>query len=340
MPLPTNTATRISVRQQRAFTLVELLVVIAIIGILLGLLLPAVQAARETARRSQCTNNLKQLTLAALMFHDTFGKFPVGRQGDDESFGQHTELFPFLEKGQINFEFDFSKPPGQNPARFYDIPLFLCPSDLQDRMRDKDQGMHQYDWGKNNYRACAGSEYGRTLNNNTPQATEQNNGIFLTNQAVRLADITDGASNTAIFSETLRGDADDDNLEIESDIFRIANDNTTDSTEGVYAAAMALDLSNAIGTDKQTSFAGRNWINGNYTTTRYNHVMPPNTISVTRANLPNNRGCAVTASSRHRGGVNLAIADGSVRFIRNDIDLMIWRALGSRNGREVVSFGF
>jgi prepilin-type processing-associated H-X9-DG protein len=92
-----------------------------------------------------------------------------------------------------------------------------------------------------------------------------------------------------------------------------------------------------IGSKKQTSFAGRNWINGNYMTTRYNHVMPPNTWSCTRGNSPNNNGGAVTATSRHPGGVNLALADASVRFIKSTVDLAVWRALGSRDGEEVFS---
>lgn len=321
---------------RKAFTIVELLVVIAITGVLVALLLPAVQAAREAARRSQCSNHLRQMAVATLMFHDVNRRFPIGRQGDEESFGQHTELFPYLEEGSITFQFDFTKKPGQNPARFIKIPLFLCPSDAEDRMLDKDNNSHQFDWGKNNYRACAGSEFGRTLNNNNPDAVELNNGIFLTNKAIRLAQVTDGASHTALFSETIRGDADDRRIEIESDIFRIPNNNSTDSTAGVYAAAMALNLGSMVGSEKQNSHAGRNWINGNYMTTRYNHVMPPNTFSVTRANTPNNRGGAVTASSRHVNGVNLTLADGSVRFVHDEIDLTTWRALASRDGGETL----
>lgn len=325
---------------RRGFTLVELLIVIAIIGVLAGLLLPAIQSAREAARRSSCTNNLRQMALATLMFHDVKKSFPIARQGDEDAFGQHTELFPYLEEGTITFQFNYKLKPGKNPARFIKVPLFLCPSDIEDRMWDKDNNAHQFDWGKNNYRACAGSEFGLTSDNNQPTAKEKNNGIFLTNQAIRLAQVTDGSSHTALFSEALRGDADDNNIEVESDLFQIGGGAGTNTTQKVYNAAMKLNLSTMRGANKQTSYAGRNWINGNYMTTRYNHVMPPNTFSVTRGNSPNNKGGAITASSRHSGGVNLALADGSVTFINDGIELMVWRAFGSRNGNELIAAGY
>lgn len=325
---------------RNGFTLVELLVVIAIIGVLTGLLLPAIQAAREAARRTQCTNKVKQMGLAALEFHDAHRKFPIARQGDEDSFGQHTELFPFLEEGNVSLTFNFSIPANMNPARFITIDAFLCPSDIDDRMLNKDVSANQFNWGKNNYRACAGSEFGQTINNQTPQAKELNNGLFLTNEAISLRQVTDGTSHTAIFSEAIRGDANDDSLEIESDLFQIGNGNGTNTSDKVYTKCMAIDFSMALGASKQTSYAGRNWINGNYMTTRYNHVMLPNTWSCSRGNSPNNNGGAVTASARHSGGVNLGLADGSVRFVSNGINLATWRALASRSGNETIDGDF
>jgi prepilin-type N-terminal cleavage/methylation domain-containing protein/prepilin-type processing-associated H-X9-DG protein len=327
-------------RERSAFTLVELLVVIAIIGILIGLLLPAVQAARESSRKTACSNQLRQMSLATLQFHDVRQQFPIGRQGDENSFGQHTQLFPFLELGNITMTFDFSVPAGQNSARLVKIPLFLCTSDIEDRMLDADNGANQYNWGKNNYRANAGSEFGMTVNTNTVNAKETNTGIFLTNDSVRLAQITDGTTHTAMFCEAIRGDADDDRIEQETDLFQIANNANTNTTDKVYAKCIALNPLTKSGAANQTSYAGRNWIWGNYMTTRYNHVMLPNSWSCTRGNSPNNNGGAVTASSRHRGGVNLALCDGSVRFVTNDIDLTTWRALGSKDGGETTVNGY
>jgi len=320
-----------------AFTLIELLVVIAIIGILVALLLPAVQAARESARRTQCINQIKQMALAAIEFHDAKKTFPIGRQGDEESFGQHTELFPFLEEGNLANTFNFSIPAGQNPARLTTVGLFICPSDIDDRMLDATIAGNQVGWGRNNYRANAGNAFGITVNSSLPTARETNNGVFLTNEAVRMSQITDGTSHTAMFCESIRGDGNDNLIEVESDLFQIPNNANTDTTDKVYNRCIGLDLATMSGSKKQTSFGGRNWINGNYMTTRYNHVMLPNSWSCTRGNSPNNNGGAVTASSRHGDGVNLALADGSVRFVSSDIELYVWRALGSRNGQEVVS---
>jgi prepilin-type N-terminal cleavage/methylation domain-containing protein len=323
-----------------AFTLVELLVVIAIIGVLVGLLLPAIQAARESARRTQCTNHLRQMATATLLFHDANKKFPIGRQGDEDSFGQHTELFAFLEESNIELLFDFSIPAAQNPARLITVPIFLCPSDIEDRMQNAANGGDQYQWGKNNYRANGGSNFGLTSESGDAKAKEDNNGVFLTNESVSLRKITDGTSHTALFSEMIRGDANDDRIELESDLFQVGKGAGTNTVDKLVKKAMVLDLGAAVGKAKQTSFAGRNWINGNYMTTRYNHVLQPNTFSITRGNSPNNNGGAVTASSRHHEGVNLALADGSVRFIQTGIDLQVWRALGSRNGEEVIPGDF
>jgi prepilin-type N-terminal cleavage/methylation domain-containing protein/prepilin-type processing-associated H-X9-DG protein len=323
-----------------AFTLVELLVVIAIIGVLVGLLLPAIQAARESARRTQCTNHLRQMATAALLFHDANKKFPIGRQGDEDSFGQHTELFAFLEESNIELLFDFSVPAAMNPARLITVPIFLCPSDIEDRMLNAGSGADQYQWGKNNMRANGGSNFGLTSESGDPKAKEDNNGIFLTNESISMRKVTDGTSHTALFSEAIRGDANDDNIELESDLFQVGKGAGTNTVDKLVAKAAALDLGAASGKAKQTSFAGRNWINGNYMTTRYNHVLQPNTYSITRGNSPNNNGGAISASSRHSEGVNLALADGSVRFIQNGIDLQLWRALGSRNGEEVIANDF
>src|SRR5262249_40571368 len=152
--------------------------------------------------------------------------------------------------------------------------------------------------------------YGQTSATNTPTAKEANNGIFLTNESVSLRHVTDGTSRTALFSETIRGDAEDDVIEVESDLFQIPNNANTNTPPKVYDRCISSSLPTMVGASKQTSFAGRNWILGNYMTTRYNHVMPPNTWSCTRGNSPNNNGGAVTASSRHNSGVNVALADG------------------------------
>jgi prepilin-type processing-associated H-X9-DG protein len=319
-----------------------LLVVIAIIGVLIGLLLPAVQAARESARRTQCANNLRQLALAAQNFHDSYGRFPVGRSKPRE-FGELAQLLPYMEQANLANLIDYKIPPNENPARFVTIPMFLCPSDLEDRMTNPDLYQHQAGWGKNNYRSNAGSEVGITTQVGTERAKEQNNGIFVTNDPVSIAMVSDGTANTALFTETIRGDGNDFNIEIESDLFVVADNSSTATVDKLHPVCMALTpaaMAKMVSERWQTSYAGRNWIYGNYMATRYNHVMLLNTWSCARGSwTPNDTGGAVTASSRHRQGVNMALVDGSVRFVANEIDLLTWRALGSRAGGEVESVG-
>ncbi len=161
-----------------------------------------------------------------------------------------------------------------------------------------------------------------------------------TNLAIRIAQVVDGTSHTALFSEAIRGDANDNNVEIFSDLFQLGNGSGTATAAQAYQKCTALTPGTFVGSSNQTSYAGRDWINGNYMTTRYNHLMLPNTWSCPRGNSPNDNGGATTASSRHMGGVNLALADGSVRFVTSDIDLNLWQGLGSRNGKEILSGDF
>jgi prepilin-type N-terminal cleavage/methylation domain-containing protein/prepilin-type processing-associated H-X9-DG protein len=328
-------------RPLHGFTLVELLVVIAIIGVLTGLLLPAVQSARESARRTQCGNNLRQMSLAAANFVSTHDAFPLGRdQPGEDVWSAQARLLPFLEETPAFKQINFSKVPS-DPVHAQVcatvIKTFLCPSDMN-RMNFQDAANdNQYPWAKNNYRGNAGSDTGEWV---AATNQEQNNGIFLTAMPVRLSSITDGASHTALFSEIVLGDADDGHIESPSDWFRVEKTNQT--AQQVYSAC--LTVTPETGSGVQFSRAGRNWVRGNFVTTRYNHIMPPNTLSCVRcasgnvnANTINDNGGATTASSRHPGGVNLSMADASVHFASDSVDINVWWAIGSRNGGETVS---
>jgi len=325
------------------FTLVELLVVIAIIGILIALLLPAVQQAREAGRKSQCTNNLRQLGIAAHHYHEALECFPPGRLRGQHLWSQHARLLPYLELDNIYklIDFNVSPNPGSShkkhddhlTARTAQIPTFRCPSDIN-RMTSNDSHNHR-GWGKNNYKANAGSGTGQWASGN-----EKSNGIFLTNEVVREADIRDGTSNTALFAEAVLGDADVNRIEIPGDWFRISESNNT--RQEVYNACM--NVTPTLGKPHQIARSGRNWVYGNYIPTRYNHVMPPNMQSCARrdttsGNLDatvNDKGGATTASSRHPGGVNVVLADGSTRFVNEQIEHEIWWWVGGRNDGEVV----
>jgi prepilin-type N-terminal cleavage/methylation domain-containing protein len=331
-------------RLKLGFTLVELLVVVAIIGILIGLLLPAVQSARESGRRTTCSNNLRQLGIAVHCFLDSSGGvYPTGRmKGTDDAllWSVHSQILPYLEQVSTYKNINFLKSPS-DPANAQvvttQIDTFLCPSDINRLTADVGDG--QFGWGKNNYKANAGNDTGQWFPNTN---TEQNNGIFVTNQPIRLEQVTDGTAHTALFSEAILGDGDDNHIEAPSDWFRISTGDATASE--VYNECVSLTPQ--AGAGNQFSRSGRNWVMGNYVVTRYNHVMPPNSRSCARCasgtadltTAANNQGGATTASSRHPGGVNLVMADSSLQFISNDVDPLVWSALGSRNGGEIVTW--
>jgi prepilin-type N-terminal cleavage/methylation domain-containing protein/prepilin-type processing-associated H-X9-DG protein len=328
-------------RPQRGFTLVELLVVIAIIGVLVALLLPSVQAAREAARRSQCSNNLRQFGVATLNYETAKRKLPAARMLP-KGWGVHVKILPYMEQMSLFNIVDFGKAIAENDARLQSVGLFLCPSDLEDRLEGSPTADDQEGWGRNTYRANSGSDTGQMTGSGAPaEQVERNNGPFVTNREIKLAEITDGTSNTALFSEKVRGDGDNTLVEVASDWFRVAENRITN--DQVADACRALDLSTMNKPKFQFSRGGRNWPRGNYVPSRYNHVLPPNDRSCTRGDgggnlgaVVNDKGGATTASSNHGGGVNVVRVDGSVTYVLSEVDLLAWRALGSRDGEETV----
>jgi prepilin-type N-terminal cleavage/methylation domain-containing protein/prepilin-type processing-associated H-X9-DG protein len=333
-----------------AFTLVELLVVIAIIGVLVALLLPAVQAAREASRRSQCMNNLRQLGLAALNFETAKGQFPIGRRvgknADDTTitqWGHLADVLPYIEGNTVFQQIDYKDRPRDSPVRTIQLPFFLCPSDGEDKLNDPicTDGEAWFNAARTNYRGNGGNDTGAypiEANVNL----EKNNGIFVANIAIEGREISDGSSNTALYSEMVKGDADRDALDLASDWLRISGD-AADSAEQTYEACNAIvNPSVLTGQSGQFCCGGRNWMHGDYSTSRYNHIMPPNSRSCTHGSggltaiSVNELGMATTASSRHSGGANVVMADGSTHFVRSEIDRLVWGALGSRNGDETV----
>ncbi len=336
-------------RTHDGFTLVELLVVIAIIGILVGLLLPAVQAAREAARRMQCSNNLKQWALGAHNYESTFKALPAGRIDPARGgfrWSMNASLTPYIEQSNLynltNFALD---PNADSRVANVQIPVNVCPSDF-DRMTNAADPEHAVGVGRTSYNANAGNDTGWVLSGsviNIAAGGERANGIFVTNEWIKFAGITDGLSNTALMAEAVIGDGDQRRVSIPGDILQVNYahaDPTPTDRQILYDRCVALQPTSAT---PQWSYNGRFWHVGNYAVSRYNHIMPPNSKSCVvsgsgalnvRANY---KGVAKTASSRHSGGINIAACDGSVRFIAQTIDIASWWALGSRNGGEVAS---
>ncbi|MFM7074309.1 MAG: DUF1559 domain-containing protein [Planctomycetota bacterium] len=312
-------------RLATGFTLVELLVVIAIIGVLVALLLPAVQAARESARRTQCTNNLKQLALGCHNYHDTNNALPFAYQ---QNISHLARLLPFIEQSALHDRVNYSVP-FSDPANAFvmmaNVTGFVCPSDPN--MLPPSLG------GTNNYYANMGSN----IVNSAPSTASggvnfgmaDQNGAFTASTAVRFADILDGTSNTALLSERSRGDGSNGISTPLSDTFQPGTyPATADQAMADCLAVNPTDLSK-----QGFSNGGVPWLRPYHSTTAYFHVLPPNQRSCM---FPPQR-IATTANSRHPGGVIVGMADGGVRFVSRTINVLTWRALGTRDGGEVVN---
>ena len=311
---------------KRAFTLVELLVVIAIIGVLVALLLPAVQSAREAARRMQCGNNLKQITLGVHNYADTYrGALPVG----EYSWGWGTWLvgmLPYIEQknlfdlyqgygginaaGGIDTNFAYSATINL-PVTRSTLNTYTCPSDNKVRPR----GVITF----HNYLANHGNTtYGRqatfgTMSNGQPNRFGGAPFINVGNsnsipQVIRLAEIVDGLSNTLAFSETIKGQPNGQDLR-----------GFAWWSSGAHFETNLMPNSNQPDVVEQDQYC-------------INQRPNPPCVGPTSANPQN-----IAARSRHPSGVQVSLCDGSVRFISNNIFLDNWRALSTTGGGETIS---
>jgi prepilin-type N-terminal cleavage/methylation domain-containing protein/prepilin-type processing-associated H-X9-DG protein len=354
--------------RRKAFTLIELLVVIAIIAVLIALLLPAVQAAREAARRSQCVNNLKQIGLALMNYESAGGSFPwtqgttsarfptinngfmpwdspAGNGDEWANFGSLALMLPYMEQTQtynaINFNFGLNTFAGQGGSG-YDvvqvtaitqvITSFICPSDGKGK-------------GRNNYRASNGTNWdwwsreGGAGALTRPQRGGQTIGT--------IAGVSDGTSNTISFFERNRGDG-DNTVYSPGDVYpgSIPTGFTyyilSQPTDYQYLVSTVIPACVTFVKSNPTAtwdWGGFYWAAGEYTNTVGNFNVTPN------SKIPD---CSpwggvgtgygfFAARSRHPGGVNVAMTDGSVKFIKDTIAYQTWYALSTRSVGEVLS---
>jgi len=326
--------------KKRGFTLIELLVVIAIIAILIALLLPAVQQAREAARRTQCKNNLKQLGIALHNYHDTFNCFPPahirtqsavpanGTLTGWRGFSAHAMLLPYIEQAplyaSIDFNTYFDAHAQNNNARRTKLAAFLCPSDSP--------FPGSIDRGNNNYPASMGPNLGQYV------AAGVRNGLINFDVTTRMGDVRDGTSNTIAFGEHLVGDNNNGGYR-PGDVVRgiaFSGNNNKPTQAQLDAYGVACDAGKA----SHHSHGGREWAIGMPAQTLFNTAAPPNWKYPTCQPCP---GCGwmdsqgmFPARSRHTGGVQVCLADGAVRFVSDNVDLTTWQNAGSINGEEVL----
>jgi prepilin-type N-terminal cleavage/methylation domain-containing protein/prepilin-type processing-associated H-X9-DG protein len=310
-------------RRRHAFTLIELLVVIAIIGIVIALLLPAVQAAREGARRAQCTNNLKQIGVAIHNYIESRGALPGAYLVyPTTEFSALSMLLPQLEKpmlfNSLNFAFPYDDV-SNTTVQMTVVDTFVCPSDLRNPLIARG--------APTNYMADMGSWIVWQSATGPNAGLPGPNGAFYGNSATRLADIIDGTSNTGMFSERVLADGNNAVVSPISDVFFSPAAPTT--LDQAVQQCQAVDITNLA--NQFPLFMGAPWDNGQHI---FLHCTPPNSRScgfftALRAVMP--------PSSRHPGGVNLLLGDGSVRFTKDSINLTTWRALGTISGGEIIS---
>jgi prepilin-type N-terminal cleavage/methylation domain-containing protein/prepilin-type processing-associated H-X9-DG protein len=336
--------------RHRAFTLIELLVVIAIIAVLIALLLPAVQAAREAARRAQCVNNLKQLSLAVMNYENGNGALPPSAlcttgtggsicPGRTPDFSMKARVLPYLEQtaafNALNNYFLYNGAPNFT-SRVLQIASFTCPSDGNNPSLSVTIGTLTGLPGSTNYPNNIGTTSTETTSGVVDGPAYYAGALMPTSSVVTIATVTDGTSNTAIFSEWIRGKG--SNL-TQNGTFQIYND-TKDSAKVVNALPTLYSncLAATVIIDDQK---GVDWLFQHCATGGcYSHVMTPNTKACyfggsNTAGHPTST--MVGASSNHPGGVNVGFLDGSVKFIKDSVSRTTWWALATKAGGEVVS---
>ena len=345
-------------RRHRGFTLIELLVVIAIIAVLIALFLPAVQAAREAARRTQCVNNLKQIGLALHNYMSVYTVLPPGRvnshiSGQGNCWGAYAEILSQLDQQNLFNSFNFYLPPDTDPTTTLAaanvtgfttfVNVLICPSDSPQVLVPAGNGLY----ATHNYPMNTGSGYS-VVQNPAPPLVDRPNGVLFENSAISPGAIIDGMSSTMAISEHIRSVPGATYANDPRDVFLVTGNN---STTGVPITSDA-DYVNICLVIPSTSTQyqdtrGVRWHYGAPGHSLYNHRRPPNDrLPDCRGGIPNSDGADplwnwlslnITVRSNHPGGVNGLACDGHVAFIKSSINVSVWQSLGSRNGGEIIS---
>ena len=352
------------IRRRRGFTLIELLVVIAIIGVLIALLLPAIQQAREAARRAQCQNHLKQIGLALGNYHSANNLLPPGtirgrcssQQSSIDNWGSwgiHCWLLPYLEESEIFDRFNFSLSsyrtdtscPGgadgrcNSTALVMAVSAFRCPSDPREPGH----------WGTHFGRPMPGNNYVASVGDTSRYDVfnaRDSRGPFWIMSNVNYKGVTDGLASTIAFSERLTG-TNNKNRTSAGDVFRDGPAWPSEPRAVALMSAGSFDTyvnacdthatANSGNVDNHRVHAGRFWGIGHSTYALFNTIHTPNSVHADcYQGTCGEFDCAgiYSASSNHSGGVNVVMLDGAVAFISDSIDRRTWWALGSKDADD------
>jgi prepilin-type N-terminal cleavage/methylation domain-containing protein/prepilin-type processing-associated H-X9-DG protein len=355
-----------SPRSRSGFTLIELLVVIAIIAVLISLLLPAVQSAREAARRAQCVNNLKQLGLAVHNYASQNAVFPMQTlfptaqvESWGWSYGWGLSILNNLEQGAAFNAFNFSLgifgnangntfQQGNNTVMNLQIAVFSCPSDGSTKTPAPPYGATNYvgNYGSPGQMGTVGAgNYDGTI---IPNSFENHPNLG----PIGFQSITDGTSNTALFSERLIGIVGNPTVTLSRTqdakraIFSVAGPLINTGEAGAMQMLQACRSLPGNSQSVRSNGNGYTWFAGypyHIAVNAYTHTGPPNSTSCTNSNdqggwlsFTGPLGVA-PPNSNHPGGVNMAMSDGSVRFVKDTVNPKTFWAIGSRKGGEVLS---
>ena len=348
-------------RCRKGFTLVELLVVIAIIGTLVGLLLPAVQAAREAARRMSCSNNMHNLALAFHNYESAFKMVPrtssavtengVVTNSDWRGYSAQTMILPYIEQKAVFDKFTFREfhyssaliAPATIPALYNGnrkIPVFICPSDLQvpsTSNPDPATGWERGEMGWNNYGVSVGSNSGWNV------GLGDQNGFFKRNRETAFSDIIDGLSNTIMMAEFNKGDNSSTSFSIVSGDFPRGIAFPSDWTAQFPTQAMleAYGATCLGGIGNHRSNGGRRWAAPGMYSSEMNTIATPNwrfpSCSICAGCGEGDTQGVFPSRSRHTGGSMHAMGDASIQFMSNSTNLNSYHALGSAKGGDIHS---
>ncbi|MEZ6068628.1 MAG: DUF1559 domain-containing protein [Planctomycetaceae bacterium] len=318
----------------RGFTLIELLVVIAIIAILVALLLPAVQQVREAARKAQCHDHLHNIGVALHSYEGIFKSLPSGNSGGlaFEGISVHGRILPQLEQKPLYDTIDWNQSfshASNATARDTSVDVFLCPSN-PDRMPAVAGGRNNYYYNQGVQILFSGLPSIETGANATQPAAD---GLFFRDSSIGFNDITDGLSNTVMFSERKTGDGNAMIGSREDTLYPNIYPNNPDEAYNICRAVDVTDLTRQWPAASVQN-VGVPWLYAYHSTTIYWHTAPPNSLSCM---YPPGR-IMTTANSAHPGGVNVLVGDGVVKFASENIDLNVWRGVGTRDRGEVVQF--